>query len=69
MNSGISRYQAFKAGWLYGVQYGPASPREAEGSLRVAGLPTDHDHVVCYCNGTDDGAGRDRFRLLGERAS
>lgn len=56
-------YRAFRNGWAFGYQHGPASPRMAEDALAAAGLMTDDAHIVAFCNGSDDGAGLDRFRL------
>lgn len=50
---------AFEMGWESGRKHGPASPREAETALRPYGL-TDTD---AFCNGSDDGASGERFRL------
>lgn len=59
----------FRLGWDYGAAHGPASPREAETELRAAlGVPTvAEDAISAFCNGSDDGAAGDRFRLRNRR--
>lgn len=55
---------AFTAGYYYGAKHKrPASPAEADGALRAAGLAATEGCVACYCNGSDDGAIGDTWRL------
>jgi hypothetical protein len=55
--------RAFIAGYRWGVDYGPASPREAEGVLASLELPTSDAVVMAFCCGSDDGYIGDTWRL------
>jgi len=54
---------AFKAGYARGKDCGPCSPRGAEIQLDALGIPATHTNANLFCNGTDDGAAGDPFRL------
>ena len=58
----MTDHRYFQLGWAFGKQYGPASPRQAIVWLGGNDHATEHQ-VVLFCNGSDDGAGKDRFRL------
>jgi len=55
--------QAFYAGFRYGRETGLASPREADAALQAGRLSTDGEMVEVFCNGADDGARGDYWRL------
>ena len=68
-NENIDR--AFAAGYAHGESRGICSPGEAEIALRELGLLEGIDpnmiysEITAFCNGADDGAIGDRWRLDG----
>lgn len=62
----LDEVNAFRAGYRHGRDVGEVSAREAEAILRSlpTTIPPVGNAILCFCNGSVDGARGDAFRYL-----